>query len=518
MVNRINSPDERRDLKGNIITILPGGTLLKDRYEVSYLTAGGMGVIYKAMDRNTDLPCIVKEIIFKSEDNESLKMKSFIREKEMLSTFYHPGIVNLLDYFQEDNAYYLVLEAVEGSPLDEHVKKNKPSINKIIFWSLQLCNVLEYLHNMSPPVIYRDLKPENILIDKNDRLKLIDFGIARTYKEEQEKDTEPVGSPGFASPEQYGRKQTDNRSDIYSMGALIHYLITGLDPREKEKPFVFEAPGKYNPKVPSSLEEIVIRALNLPPENRFQNIEEVKKLFEDLSEAYTYERTLPPDDVVEKEFKRAPGYFKRTLLFSLSDIVFLLLVFILLIPVAVSGPDKMRGSASEGCQRLSNCERNMSCYIAPALELYLEDYGEYPPDLNCLIKGGYLERLPVCTYSKREYVYELNPGPAWFEVSLESSEWIKENFHKEFPVSMVNKKLSPEELEEALKKEGFTEKEIKEISSQTGDPYNTDKYRLWCPLPASHVPSGRVPEKGCYPQYSPSLGTTMKSPERTGVY
>jgi serine/threonine-protein kinase len=145
-----------------------------------------MGVIYNATDLYNGLDCIIKEIIV-SQEEENFYINSFFREKELLSKLYHPGIVNLLDFFQEHNSFYLVLEYIDGISSDEFIeknyKKNKIPLNKILYWSLQICDILAYLHSMSPPVIYRDLKPENILIDRKERIKLIDFGIARTYKE-----------------------------------------------------------------------------------------------------------------------------------------------------------------------------------------------------------------------------------------------------------------------------------------------------------------------------------------------
>lgn len=446
---RVPAPDEKRDLKGNVISVLSSGTVLDNRYELTYLTAGGMGVIYKAKDINTGLSCIVKEIVTDLEGSAH-KLKSFIREKEMLSKFYHPGIVNLLDYFQEDGNSYLVLEYVEGFPLDEYIKTGKTSINKVIHWAILLCNALEYLHSMSPPVIYRDLKPENILVDNQDRIKLIDFGIARTYKEEQEKDTEAVGSPGFASPEQYGTKQTDGRSDIYSLGALMHYLFTEQDPREKEKPFIFVPVRSYNNTVPAGLEGIVARCLELKPEDRYENVGELKKALKDLTESYPYEGEIPlPEDTPEEKGGQeeiTPFSFPKTFCYIVFDMVILGFFVFFVIPWSLSVPDKIRGGAWEQGM-LASCESNLK-NIATSLEMYATDnMGDYPPDINFLTEQGYSEKLPVCSYSKKAYGYAVNSTP--------------------------------------------------------------DNFTLWCTEPNSHLGSS-IPEGGGYPQYTPGEGIKLK--------
>jgi len=455
-MKRIPSPDNEVGAPGNAVTVLPPGTVLKERYEVTYLTAGGMGVIYKALDRNTDLSCIIKEVI----TGETFQEKSFLREKEMLSKFYHPGIVNLLDYFQTNNASYLVLEYIEGLPADKYMEKNfgthKIPVNKVIYWSIQLCEVLSYLHSMNPPVIYRDIKPENILIDKRDKVKLIDFGIARTYKEEQLKDTESVGSPGFASPEQYGKKQTDGRSDIYSLGALLHYFFTGRDPRDTDKAFVFDPVRFHNSEVPPVLEEIIKKTLEADPCKRFSSAGELKKELEKIVKDYPYEEELPEDDVTEeeKEVKRSPGYFVKTLLFILLDMVLLGLFCWYLIPPSISIPYAFQGGGPAQA-RLAECQSNLK-NIATVLELYAGDNeGFYPPDLNCL-KDKYIRKLPNCPYSKRGYSYEFS-----------------------------------------------------------NNPHN---FTLWCSFPESHAHVNMVKDEGCYPQYTPGDGIILGEEEKRKNY
>jgi len=449
---RIAAPDEKRDYRGEVIYILSPGTVLKERYEVSYLTAGGMGVIYTATDRQTGLDCIIKEIIFTQEE-ENFYVNSFFREKELLSKLYHPGIVNLLDFFQEHNSFYLVLEYIDGLSSDEFIEKNykksRIPLNKILYWSLQLCDILGYLHNMSPPVIYRDLKPENILIDRKERIKLIDFGIARTYKEGQIKDTETVGSPGFASPEQYGRSQTDCRSDIYSLGVFLHYLLTGIDPREKEKAFVFEPVRVNNKDIPSELDFIVEKALAQDPEDRFQNIGEFKRVLERVSVDYPCEKEICNKEVSEYEVTKSPGRSVRTAFYIFFDMLLIGLIFYFILPWSAGIHDTMCGPLMDRDWE-SGCRVNIK-KLAASLDKYKEKNGKYPADLNFL-EGNYIKSLPLCPHSNRGYGY---------------------------------------------------------ICSQKGDSFT-----LYCSIPGSHPDklSGRAYEnlekakKQCYPQYSPGSG------------
>ena len=322
-IDRIMAPDMEIDSRGNPVTVLPPGTVLKDRYEVTYLTAGGMGVIYKAADRDKEFSCIIKELV----GRKSVYEKFFIREKEMLAEFYHPGIVNLLDCFQEKGNSYLVLEYVEGLPADEYIAKNykggKVPVNNVIHWALQLCNVLLYLHNMNPPVIYRDLKPENILISNDGKVKVIDFGIARTYKEEQIKDTDVVGSFGFASPEQYGARQTDGRSDIYSFGALLHYFLSGIDPRDGENPFDFDFTSLPH-DMPVKFRSLVSKALEPETSGRFQSVEEVMAILEELK------KDNPSDYFSREEMDnvvKGPTSLFKTISFMVFGIIVLMIFY-----------------------------------------------------------------------------------------------------------------------------------------------------------------------------------------------
>src|SRR5262249_55081869 len=145
----------------------------------------------------------------------------------------------------------------------------------VLRWMLGVCDVLAYLHNQRPPIIVRDLKPANIMVTPQGDVRLIDFGIARTYKPGKVGNTENLGTMTYASPEHLGQAQTDARSDIYSLGATIFHLLTNHEPTPMETP----APGslrRYMPTLDAATEALVLRAMELDPERRFQSAGELR--------------------------------------------------------------------------------------------------------------------------------------------------------------------------------------------------------------------------------------------------
>ncbi|MCS7285912.1 MAG: serine/threonine-protein kinase [Anaerolineae bacterium] len=261
---------------------LEPGTLLQGRYEIlEVLGVGGMGAVYKARDRRfegVERICAVKEIF--SELSPSVHQESvasFNREAQILVSLNHPAIPKVYDYFTEGQRSYLVMEFVEGKDL-ETILQETPSfipLDTVVDWALQLCDVLHYLHNHKPnPIVFRDLKPSNIMLTHQGRIMLVDFGIARVFQKGLRGTM--VGTEGYAPPEQY-RGVVDPRSDIYSLGATLHHLLTRVDPRT-EPPFSFhERPIRaINPLVPPALEAVIMKALEYEMDKRFSSAEEMK--------------------------------------------------------------------------------------------------------------------------------------------------------------------------------------------------------------------------------------------------
>ncbi|HPZ08265.1 MAG TPA: protein kinase [Candidatus Eremiobacteraeota bacterium] len=279
------SPDGKSDILGNPLLTLPQGTILKGKYIIKYHTAGGMGAIYLAREINTQEEFVIKEAYSISPKKREEFIIALTKERETLIRLNHPGIVKVLDFFEEHDAYYLVMEYIRGQSLEEYeesITLEQIDENMVINRGIELCEILSYLHNLNPPIIYRDLKPNNILIKEEDNLKLIDFGIARVFKQEASKDTIPFGTRGFAAPEQYGNKQTDIRSDIYSLGATLHYLLTKKDPGESPNPFIFLPVKEINPAISLELSNIISRALEVDQEKRYSSAKEMGEMLKKL--------------------------------------------------------------------------------------------------------------------------------------------------------------------------------------------------------------------------------------------
>jgi serine/threonine protein kinase/tetratricopeptide (TPR) repeat protein len=273
MIFREHTPDRKKDSTGLPITVLPAGHMLKGRYKVEYMGGGGMSIIYKAEAEGTRY--IIKEVDG-TLGNEVIALNS---EKATLERLNHPGIVKIEELFEEEGYFYLVLEYIEGESLQKKIPRSDTvflSEKVVIDWARQLMDIFDYLHKQNPPIIYRDLKPHNVILDSTGTIKLIDFGIARLYKEKKQEDTVKMGSIMTASPEHYGEGQTDVRSDIYTLGATLYYLLANNPPTGHDI-FNFPPLRERNPKVSEKTSKVIAKALQFSPDARFQTIAEMRE-------------------------------------------------------------------------------------------------------------------------------------------------------------------------------------------------------------------------------------------------
>jgi serine/threonine protein kinase len=275
-----NGSNQRRLAQG---TPLSGG-----RYTIEKpVAAGGMGAVYRAIDTRFNRPCAVKEMLdeFQNDAERSQAVEWFGREATLLLDLNHPCIPRVRDFFVEHGKHYLVMDYIEGRTLGEVLEKegNVVGVNgargtseaRARSWGQQVCSVLAYLHRQSPPIIFRDLKPSNIMVTESDEIKLIDFGIARTFQSQRQATI--IMTIGYAPPEQL-HGMPEPRSDLYALGATLHRILTHHD-AANNKPSIFSFPPvrSLRPDISPAFEQVIMKALAPALDQRWQGAAEIER-------------------------------------------------------------------------------------------------------------------------------------------------------------------------------------------------------------------------------------------------
>ncbi len=274
--------------------MLTAGFLLENRYKIEKtLGSGGMGAVYLASDIRLPRQWAIKEMHdeFDTPEGRQQAEESFRAEATLLAQLDHPNLPRISDFFQFEGRHFLVMDFVEGQSLETRLDAGSLSFKEALDFGKQIAGVLEYLHSRPKPIVFRDLKPANIMIVDGKSIKLIDFGIARVLRPGASSDTRALGTPGYAAPEQYGRGQSDSRTDIYALGATLHHALSGDDPRDH--PFQFAPFIEKRADVPAALERIVLRAVSLKPELRFQTASDFLQALETLEKDPHTSQLLP---------------------------------------------------------------------------------------------------------------------------------------------------------------------------------------------------------------------------------
>lgn len=254
--------------------LAPGAKLQDGRVQVVQpLTAGGWSAIYlcKWQDRT---PAILKEAVVPPAAKEELKAKAheqFQREATILAGLDHPQIAKVMDYFVEDGRQYMVLQRITGANLRSYIKdKGAVSEKQALKWAHELADVISYLHEREPAVIHRDITPENLVLDMRGSIVLIDFGAANEFVGTVTGTL--VGKPSYISPEQFSGR-ANLQSDLYSLGAVISFMVTGQDP----EPLTVANPKATRSDISEELQSLVVDLTQLDQKLRIKGISEAKE-------------------------------------------------------------------------------------------------------------------------------------------------------------------------------------------------------------------------------------------------
>ena len=290
--------------------MLSPGVELSGRYRIeSVLGQGGMGAVYLAsMEALGGKKVAVKEMEISQGSNTELEQAvvQFQTEAKLLAHLDHPNLVQVTDFFSEAGKHYLVMAYVPGQTLQEKLKARGRvfSWEQLSAWADSLCEVLSYLHSQNPPILFRDLKPSNIMVDETGRLKLIDFGIARTSRQGEKTSTflQGTGTSGFSPIEQYGGSlSTDKSSDVYSLGATLYYLLTGQIPPDAVSRVSQEArikpASEFQAGLPRALDAILERCLAVRQRERYQDMDTLRREFAGISRPVLIDDEGPTEDL-----------------------------------------------------------------------------------------------------------------------------------------------------------------------------------------------------------------------------
>ena len=278
--------------------MLKVGDLIDGKYKIlNEIGRGGMSTVYLAINEKANNPWAVKEVRKNGISNRELVKQSLMVEINLLKKLKHKGLPSIVDIIDQQDNYLIVMDYIEGITLENIMQEEgvQPQ-EKVVDWAIQLCDVLQYLHTRKPAIIYRDMKPSNIMLRSDGSVVLIDFGTAREFKERHVEDTTCLGTQGYAAPEQFGGMgQTDERTDIYSLGATMYRLVTGHNP--SEPPYEMYPITHWNPRLSTGLEGIIAKCTSKDPKSRYQSVQEVRYALEhyrdlDLDSIRRYRRNL----------------------------------------------------------------------------------------------------------------------------------------------------------------------------------------------------------------------------------
>jgi serine/threonine protein kinase len=274
-------------------------TILQGRYRiVRQLGQGGMGAVYEAIDQRLDTTVALKETLFA---DERLR-KQFEREARLLARLHHPALPRVSDHFSEGEGQFLVMQFIPGDDLSEMMTRKRGPFpaDQVLTWADQLLDALDYLHTQDPQIVHRDIKPQNLKLTARGQIILLDFGLAKGQAGEISRVTTSASifgyTPNYAPLEQIQGLGTDSRSDLYSLGATLYHLMTGVKPPDaltraaalvNGQPDPLVKASEANPALAPEVDHVLVKAMAQSREQRYASAAEMRKALHAAEQAST---------------------------------------------------------------------------------------------------------------------------------------------------------------------------------------------------------------------------------------
>lgn len=261
--------------------MLQVGDIVENTYKIlTQIGQGGMSTVYLAINIRANKQWAIKEVRKDGYQDGEFVRETLIAESEILKKVKHKHLPSIVDVIDKGDTFLVIMDYIEGDTLRKRIRKQGAQPEKaVINWAIQICEVFDYLHSQDPPIIYRDTKPSNIMLKPDGTLVLIDFGTAREYKDSKCEDTKALGTRGYAAPEQQAASsQSDQRTDIYNLGATMYHLLTGRSPAREL--YGMRPIREIDPTLSEGTEYIVSKCIQTDPADRYQS---AKELMYDLS-------------------------------------------------------------------------------------------------------------------------------------------------------------------------------------------------------------------------------------------
>lgn len=277
------------------------GSVVGGKYKIlNVIGKGGMSVVYLAVNESANKPWAVKEII----KDRCCGFEADRREIELMKKLRNPHLPGIADVIERRGSLLIVMDYIEGRTLESLFQEyGRQEEKDVVDWAVQLCSVLSYLHARTPPVIYRDMKPSNVMLRPDGRIMLLDLGAAREYRPQNTGDTVALGTRGYAAPEQYMEgEQSDARTDIYCLGAMLFRLLTG------EEPYRLQPVRNLCPEISAGLENVILTCTQTEKRERYPSCAALR---------YALEHCREQDEAYRRLLKRKAALFSSVFALSL---------------------------------------------------------------------------------------------------------------------------------------------------------------------------------------------------------